>query len=569
MATVLVKPNETRFGGMDSALHRSASVASASNSSHGPIGSKLLSKTGVGHDSKPSSGIANAFQFPISPPSHGSSMDRRSSKQQNASILMRRLPRNLTQEALRSMLLFAKDLVDVEFVPNEYDDDASFLTAVAHFTSVNAAKEARAMLDGKPNSTGKANMIVDIVPPSSTSSLGRRNTVDHGSARALSTSMSPSMAPLARQSSRFNGTFQSMDKSSPPENVSNSHKDLSSPDGTSNIPGFFSPQSPIANSINDRPRMTGKSVIDEDGDGETSEILKDPVAYLNNSASRGSSTRRPTNPQIPLSRFSSLSLSTNISSPSPNKFVSPRSAVNVNSPTAISPNHSMMAGSSTYSISAHQYPRHNYPPVNPADQNPPCNTLYVGNLPLDTSEDELKAMFSKQRGYKRLCFRTKQNGPMCFVEFEDVSFATKALNELYGATLHNSVKGGIRLSFSKNPLGVRSVQPGSSNPTLPLAPQSGLPAPNGLSQISGQNFISANGPPPGLSVPPGLGMPLNNMSISPAYNHPVNPMINHLGYSSNPPSSGGIRSATTPQNSQGTSPGSGLANAYPDYMLGR
>ncbi|ETS78520.1 hypothetical protein PFICI_10582 [Pestalotiopsis fici W106-1] len=101
-------------------------------------------------------------------------------------------------------------------------------------------------------------------------------------------------------------------------------------------------------------------------------------------------------------------------------------------------------------------PRQNYPPLNPADQNPPCNTLYVGNLPIDTSEEELKAMFSKQRGYKRLCFRTKQNGPMCFVEFEDIFFATKALHELYGQLLHNSVKGGIRLSFSKNPLGVRS-----------------------------------------------------------------------------------------------------------------
>ena len=87
---------------------------------------------------------------------------------------------------------------------------------------------------------------------------------------------------------------------------------------------------------------------------------------------------------------------------------------------------------------------------------PPCNTLYVGNLPIDTSEEELKSIFSLQRGYKRLCFRTKQNGPMCFVEFEDVSFATKALNNLYGQILHNSVKGGIRPSFSKNPLGVRS-----------------------------------------------------------------------------------------------------------------
>ncbi|KAJ0343251.1 hypothetical protein COL154_011336 [Colletotrichum chrysophilum] len=71
-------------------------------------------------------------------------------------------------------------------------------------------------------------------------------------------------------------------------------------------------------------------------------------------------------------------------------------------------------------------------PGNPLNPKPPCNTLYVGNLPIDTSEEELKAVFAKQIGYVRLCFRTKQHGPMCFVQFEDVSFATKALHELYG-----------------------------------------------------------------------------------------------------------------------------------------
>ena len=95
------------------------------------------------------------------------------------------------------------------------------------------------------------------------------------------------------------------------------------------------------------------------------------------------------------------------------------------------------------------------PPPNPSDQNPPCNTLYVGNLPMNTSEEELRALFSRCFGYKRMCFRTKANGPMCFVEFEDIACATHALNELYGNPLSNSVKGGIRLSYSKNPLGVR------------------------------------------------------------------------------------------------------------------
>lgn len=110
------------------------------------------------------------------------------------------------------------------------------------------------------------------------------------------------------------------------------------------------------------------------------------------------------------------------------------------------------------------------PPANPADQNPPCNTLYVGNLPPDATEQELRQLFSNQQGFRRLSFRNKMtshghgnghgHGPICFVEFEDVSFATRALAELYGSQLPHprpslNNKGGIRLSFSKNPLGVR------------------------------------------------------------------------------------------------------------------
>lgn len=92
---------------------------------------------------------------------------------------------------------------------------------------------------------------------------------------------------------------------------------------------------------------------------------------------------------------------------------------------------------------------------NPADQNPPCNTLYVGNLPPATSEDELRSLFSHCEGYKRMCFRAKPQGPMCFVEFDDVVYATQAMGEQQGHVLSNSIKGGIRLSFSKNPLFIK------------------------------------------------------------------------------------------------------------------
>ncbi|KAF9006690.1 hypothetical protein BDQ17DRAFT_1389465 [Cyathus striatus] len=108
------------------------------------------------------------------------------------------------------------------------------------------------------------------------------------------------------------------------------------------------------------------------------------------------------------------------------------------------------------------------------DQNPPINTLYVGNLPAspppvgyppDYLEECLRDLFSRRPGFRRLSFRQKSNGPMCFVEFEDVHYATKALNDLYGNTLNGLIKGGgIRLSYSKNPLGVRTpTNTGSGN----------------------------------------------------------------------------------------------------------
>lgn len=132
------------------------------------------------------------------------------------------------------------------------------------------------------------------------------------------------------------------------------------------------------------------------------------------------------------------------------------------------------------------------PPANPADQNPPCNTLYVGNLPPDATEAELRQLFAPQSGFRRLLFRTKNattllalqsslnshaHGPMCFVEFEDVAHATRALAELYGRALPRpnggNGKGGIRLLFSKNPLGVRgpgqSRRPGQSSSTNPIS----------------------------------------------------------------------------------------------------
>ena len=158
----------------------------------------------------------------------------------------------------------------------------------------------------------------------------------------------------------------------------------------------------------------------------------------------------------------------------PARLSSSRNSHKNNSTTSLSSN---ITGSASISQADLSLLARIPPPANPADQNPPCNTLYVGNLPSDATEQELRQLFSGQEGFRRLSFRNKNttsnghsHGPMCFVEFDDVSFATRALAELYGRQLPRSTvssKGGIRLSFSKNPLGVRgpnSRRGGTNNP---------------------------------------------------------------------------------------------------------
>jgi hypothetical protein len=428
------------------------------------------------------------------------------------SVLIRRLPLNTTEETLRLMVVWSKDFVDAEVSSPEKSEDPGFRSAILRFKSHAGALEAKNMLDGKPNVANDAQMIVEILYGPTGGS--RRYTIDNTSSTGPSSSTSSTASsggPTPRQSSRFNGTFQTSQRVSPTNNSAYASNELPNPEHSAHYKSLFSPQSPIGNHLNERTRVTGKSLINNDSvdDDETGELLKDPVAYAENGSSVVQG-RRPTNPSIPVTRMAGLSLNTN-------NAAGPASASLSSSIYASSTPHSMHLNAMTspialanggppanYQLGSQHYQRHNFPPVNPADQNPPCNTLYVGNLPIDTSEDELKAMFSKQRGYKRLCFRTKQNGPMCFVEFEDVSFATKALHELYGHPLHNSIKGGIRLSFSKNPLGVRSGQ-GMSSPGPPNIPgvMQGM---NGV-MLNGQgsSFSTASGPPPGLSAPPGLG----------------------------------------------------------------
>ena len=482
-------------------------------------------------------------------------------------IFLRKLPSNSDRDAVRNILLFAKDLVDCEVVSqSRFPDDKGFAAAIAHFQTYEGAKEARDLLNGKRNATNDATLVVELLQEGLPGAIGsRRNTVDSAPQRQGSVATTTSNG---RQSSRYNGTFQNMEKMSPP----NGTPGLGN--GEFPVTNLFSPTSPVNTTFSSR--NLGKSVINNEADDDDG-LLNESFGYAATGPSaQNNSQRRATNPNpsIPVSRFASLSLNTNgvngMSSPPLSNYASPRSGSNMQSPnptlSAMSP-HSLPSTLSNgpnpgYQQYSQHFARPTYPPVNPADQNPPCNTLYVGNLPMDTSEDELKAVFSKQRGYKRLCFRTKQNGPMCFVEFEDTSFATKALNELYGYMLHNSVKGGIRLSFSKNPLGVRSGQGSSMGPASAITPSTPLSG-FGNNVAVPPGFSTATGPPPGLSAPPGL-----SNSSSHTNGHSGFGMYSNGGFGMGPNDMGNSMRQPLATSVAGNS-FSGMGGSYSTYMMGR
>lgn len=334
----------------------------------------------------------------------------------------------------------------------------------------------------------------------------------------------------------------------------------------------FSPQSPIGKHLSSQPRVSSKSLINDAGDDDSDDILRAARAHTESASfmpspyaslpeffhyqpqghrsygndEMGPTQRRATAPQLPLdAQMASLSLNTSTSSLSTaqhnNASMYPQSVHSTSMPPT--------AMNGSHQPNYHHHERQ-LPPANPADRNPPCNTLYVGNLPQGTSEDEIRKVFQSVRGYKRMCYRTKPQGPMCFVEFEDVGCATRALSDMYGTKLSTSgYKSGIRLSFSKNPLGVRN----------PPAPGVGPAGPMGGHQaMMGQatSGFATSGPPPGLApLPPGLNL---NRSASA---HSISTLANGSGMpTTNGPALGGMTNGTSYAPGSGSGTGGSIGN---------
>lgn len=96
-----------------------------------------------------------------------------------------------------------------------------------------------------------------------------------------------------------------------------------------------------------------------------------------------------------------------------------------------------------------------YVPVQNIKDNPPCNTLFIGNLGENINEDELRGLFSAQPGYKQMKVLRQERHTVCFIEFEDVNSAAQVHHNLQGAVIPSSGSVGMRIQYSKNPFGKR------------------------------------------------------------------------------------------------------------------
>ncbi|CAI5469088.1 unnamed protein product [Closterium sp. Yama58-4] len=97
-----------------------------------------------------------------------------------------------------------------------------------------------------------------------------------------------------------------------------------------------------------------------------------------------------------------------------------------------------------------------YTPSKVYKDNPPCNTLYIGNLSPFVNETEILSVFGTQPGYVQMKLtRQGVTNTCCFVQYSDIASASAVHAALQGTSLASSDRGPIRIQFSKNPLGVK------------------------------------------------------------------------------------------------------------------
>lgn len=403
---------------------------------------------------------------------------------QSPRVLVRRVYNGYSKEPLAKISTYCKQgLVHSEVIRPEVSKDPGFMGILLEYNSKRDATSAIEKLNGMLDVSLNDDMTAEYLGPDQS---------PFGSAAARSSFTSPVLPHDTAISRSINGSGMLSQPGGP---FANSTYQMGSHPATGlSMHDAFSRAAPIGNHLTDRTVRTSSLDLINSGLGNDdlpeltfgslslndNSTLDNTVSTADASRPQFATQRRSTMPQVPtMHTFSSLRLdTTNVDhssgirtsgyqTPSYGQSSAPYSAHPVHSTHSAHHMGTQSAGGMNGNTSFHTqrrgphhhqpHGRHMVPHVNPGDQHPPCNTLYVGNIPMDAKESELKALFGAQRGYKRLSLRTRNNNTMCFVEFEDVTTATKALNELYGRPLSNSGhRGGMRLSYSKNPFGVRS-----------------------------------------------------------------------------------------------------------------
>ncbi|KXZ44988.1 hypothetical protein GPECTOR_60g767 [Gonium pectorale] len=107
--------------------------------------------------------------------------------------------------------------------------------------------------------------------------------------------------------------------------------------------------------------------------------------------------------------------------------------------------------------------------VNPnKNDNPPCSTLFIGNLSESVNEKELRMLFASIPGFRQMKLAQDPRGVICFVEFRDLESAAAVHSALQGAVVPSSTRGPIRVQYSRNEFGKRSMAPApAAVPTQP------------------------------------------------------------------------------------------------------
>ncbi|EDV28906.1 uncharacterized protein TRIADDRAFT_52243 [Trichoplax adhaerens] len=87
-----------------------------------------------------------------------------------------------------------------------------------------------------------------------------------------------------------------------------------------------------------------------------------------------------------------------------------------------------------------------------------CSTLFVANLGRNITDKELRDIFGRCVGFRRLRMHKKPGFPTtAFIEFANIQFATQALNALQGAIIQSSECGGIRIEYARKKMGEPSI----------------------------------------------------------------------------------------------------------------